>query len=291
MLKEAKELWKFRELLWAMVERELRIRYKNSFLGFFWSLANPLATVLVITVVFKYFLQNGTENYSAYVLAAYLPFIFFQICLMDSAQSVLGALPIIKKVYFPREILPLANVVANFIHFVLALVIYFVYLFVLWAVTGFESSPFTWKLGFLPVLLIVNFAFATGVSFLIAAYNVFYEDVKYVVGVALYLMFFLTPVMYFSETVYYALHSRGLTWLYYVYHLNPVAMLSTAYRKTLVPTGEIEIQTAPGQAPIKTFMLEFDWPLFWITVAISFLTLIVGYHVFNRLKWRFVERP
>jgi ABC-type polysaccharide/polyol phosphate export permease len=291
MLKELKELWKFRELLWAMVERELRIRYKNSFLGFFWSLANPLATVLVITVVFKYFLQNGTENYSAYVLASYLPFIFFQICLMDSSQSVLGALPIVKKVYFPREILPLASVLSNFIHFLLALVVYFAYLFVLWAVTGFESSPFTWKIAFLPVLLVVNFALAAGVALLISAYNVFYEDVKYIVGVGLYLMFFLTPVMYFSETVYYALKARGLEWAYYVYHLNPVATLSTAYRKTLVPTGQIEVQPAPGQAPVKIYMLEFNWGLFWISVAVSFATLLVGYAVFNRLKWRFVERP
>ena len=86
MRADLKELWRFRELLWAMVERELRIRYKNSVLGFFWSLINPLVTVLVITVVFKILLKNGTPNFSAYVLAAYLPFLFFQVCLLDSAQ-------------------------------------------------------------------------------------------------------------------------------------------------------------------------------------------------------------
>ncbi|HXH61772.1 MAG TPA: ABC transporter permease [Fimbriimonadaceae bacterium] len=291
MRAELKELWRFRELLWAMVERELRIRYKNSLLGFFWSLLNPLVTVLVITVVFKFFLQNGTNNYSAYVLAAYLPFMFFQVCIMDSAQSVLGAVPIIKKVYFPREILPLSNVIANFIHFLLALCVYFVYLFVLWGVTGFATSPFTWKIFFLPVLLIVNFALAAGVSFFVSAYNVFYEDVKYVVGVALYLMFFLTPVMYFSETVYYALKAKGMVWAYYLYHLNPVATLSTAYRKTLVPTGMIEVKPGPGQAPVQMYMLDFDWTLFWIAVAVSLVLLVTGYAAFNKLKWRFVERP
>lgn len=291
MRAELRELWKFRELLFAMVERQLRIRYKNSVLGFLWSLLNPLVTVLVITLVFKYIMQNGTENYSVYVLAAYLPFIFFQICLMDSAQSVIEALPIIKKVYFPREILPLANVVSNFVHFLLALVVYFAYLFGLWAVTGFETSPFTWNILFLPVLLVVNFALAAGISLFISAWNVFYEDVKYVVGVALYLMFFLTPIMYFSETVYFALRSRGLEWAYYVYHLNPVATLSTAYRKTLVPTGRIEVVPEPGKAPVQMYMLEFNWPLFWITVAVSFLVLFAGYATFNRLKWRFVERP
>lgn len=291
MRAELRELWRFRELLWAMVEREMRIRYKNSVLGFFWSLINPLATVLVITVVFKVIFQNQTPNFSAYVLAAYLPFIFFQVCLMDSAQSVIGSIDIIKKVYFPREILPLANVFANFIHFLLALCVYFVYLFILWAVTGFESSPFTWHIGFLPVLLIINLALATGISFLISAYNVFYEDVKYVVGLALYLMFFLTPVMYFSETVYYALKGKGMLWGYYVYHLNPIATLSTAYRKTLVPTGEIWMTTTPGEPPGPIYPLEFNWILFGITVAMSFGFLIGGYAVFNKLKWRFVERP
>ena len=269
----------------------MRIRYKNSVLGFFWSLINPLATVLVITVVFKFIFQNQTPNFSAYVLAAYLPFIFFQVCLMDSAQSVIGSMDIIKKVYFPREILPLANVIANFIHFLLALCVYFVYLFVLWAVTGFVDSPFTWNIAFLPVLLVVNLALATGIAFLISAYNVFYEDVKYVVGLALYLMFFLTPVMYFSETVYYALKGRDMLWGYYLYHLNPVATLSTAYRKTLVPTGEIHMVVEPGEAAVAIYPLPFDWTLFSITVAISFAFLIGGYAVFNKLKWRFVERP
>ena len=291
MRADLKELWRFRELLWAMVERELRIRYKNSVLGFFWSLINPLVTVLVITVVFKLLLKNGTANFSAYVLAAYLPFLFFQVCLLDSAQSVLGSMSVIKKVYFPREILPLSSVLANFIHLVLAMGVYFAFLFAVWAKSGFEISPFTWSIGFLPFLLIVNLALAVGVSLLISAYNVFYEDVKYVVGVAMYLMFFLTPIMYFSETVYYAVKGGKYEWVYTLYHLNPVATLSTAYRKTLVPTGEIEIQMVVGEAPEKIFMLPFDWPMFWITVAMSFGLMVVGYAVFNKLKWRFVERP
>jgi len=164
-------------------------------------------------------------------------------------------------------------------------------MFIVWAASGFEASPFTWKIGFLPVLMIVNLALVTGISFLISAYNVFYEDVKYVVGVALYLMFFLTPVMYFSDTVYYALQARGMMWAYYLYHLNPVATMSTAYRKTLVPPGEIQVQTDPKLAPVMRDMLPFDWPMFWISVAISFALLFIGYAVFNKLKWRFVERP
>ncbi len=271
-----------------MVERELRIRYKNSFLGFFWSLINPLMTVLVMTLVFKFFLRNTTENYSSYVLAAYLPFMFMNLAIMDSAQSVLAALPVVKKVYFPREILPLASVLANFIHFLLALCVFFAFLFFTWARTGFIESPFTWRIGFLPVMLVVTLAFTLGSALIISALNVFYEDVKYVVGVMLYLAFFMTPVMYFSENVYSSLQKFGSTGqaLYTIYHLNPLAELATTYKKTLVPPGMIDIGSGEKIAPIP-----HSWMLFGACALISFGVLIYGYWLFNRMKWRFVERP
>jgi len=289
MLADLKELWRFRELLWAMVERELKIRYKNSALGFLWSLVNPLATVIVMTLVFKVFLRNSTENFSAYVLAAYLPYLCFQLALMDSAQSVLAALPVVKKVYFPREILPLASVISNFIHLLMALLVFFVYLFVVWASTGFGVCPFTWHLLFLPVLLVVYLALTTGMSLLISAYNVFYEDVKYVVGVGLYLLFFLTPIMYFSETVKTSLKASYPQWAnlgYFVYHLNPIAMFSVAFRKTLLPPTKLDV----GKG-VMMQALPFDWGLFGITAATSFGLMIFGYWMFCRIKWRFVERP
>lgn len=286
MLAELKELWRFRELLWAMVERELRIRYKNSFLGFFWSLVNPVLTMLVMSLVFKVFLKNETENYTAYVFAAYLPFMFINLAIMDSAQSIIASLPVVKKVYFPREILPLASVIANFIHFLLALGVFFVYLFIVWASTGFGSSPFTFKIAFLPILLVVTLAFTIGSSLIISALNVFYEDVKYVVGVLLYLAFFLTPIMYFSENVWESLKGKGLVSLYYLYHLNPLAELATTFKKTLVPSGIVDA----GQG-VKIQPIGQSWPMFGVTALLSFGLLVLGYAVFNRMKWRFVERP
>lgn len=287
MRAEVRELWRFRELLWAMVERELRIRYKNSVLGFAWSLVNPLVTVLVMTLVFKTFLRNDSDNFSAYILAAYLPYLFFQLAVMDSAQSVIAALPMIKKVYFPREILPLAGVIANFIHFLLSIGVFIGFLLVVWAVSGFQVFPLTYRLAFLPVLMLIHLALTTGVAFLISAYNVFFEDVKYVVGVMLYLLFFLTPIMYFSETVFHALEDKpGGHLMYVLYHLNPIAMFSTAYRKTLVAPGAIDV--GAGE---KVLPLPFDWGLFGVAVALSLLALVGGYALFNRVKWRFVERP
>lgn len=288
MLKEVRELWRFRELLWAMTERELKIRYKNSFLGFLWSLINPLVTVAVMTVVFKYLLNNQTPNFSAYVLAAYLPFVFIQFALLDSAQSVLASLPIVKKIYFPREILPLSTVLANFIHFLLALLVFFVYLLVLWASTGFADSPFTVTSVWLPGLLLVSLILAAGSSLIISALNVYYEDVKYLVSVLLYLMFFLTPIMYFSETVKHSLAQNfgdRADFLYTLYHLNPVANLSTAYRQVLLKPTPVDVagETVPA--------LAFQTGFFLYTVGFSIFVLIFGYHLFNRMKWGFVERP
>lgn len=268
-----------------MVERELRIRYKNSALGFFWSLLNPLITVLVMTVVFKYVMNNDTPNFSAYILAAYLPYLFFQLTLLDASQSVLVALPVVKKVYFPREILPLASVFSNFIHFLLAILVFFAYLLVVYLLDP-RISPFSWTILLLPALLLINFALAAGLSLIVSALNTFYEDVKYIVSVLLYLLFFLSPIMYFSETVLYSGGLGGRNQLiYFLYHLNPVAMLCTAYRKVLVPPQPVQVGENFYPA------LPLDWGLLGITAAMSLAALIGGYAMFNRMKWRFVERP
>lgn len=290
MIKELKELWRFRELLGAMVERELRIRYKNSVLGFFWSLLNPLITVLVMTVVFKFLLKSSTPNFSAYMLAAYLPYMFFSTALMDSAQSVLVALPVVRKVYFPREILPLASVISNFVHFILAIVVFFGFLFVIWAGTGFHVTPFSWRGWFLPVLLILMFALTTGCAFLVSALNVFYEDVKYIISVLLYLLYFVTPIFYFSETVYYSLRNMPNGMLYYnLYHLNPIATFATVFKKVLLADGTVEVKI--GESMQQVPMRHMDWPMFWIATCVSFGLLVYGYHVFNKMKWKFVEKP
>jgi ABC-type polysaccharide/polyol phosphate export permease len=287
MIAELKLLYAKRELLWAMVERELRIRYKNSVLGFFWSLLNPLVTMCVMWVVFKFLLGNATPNYSAYVLSAYIPFMFFNMAVMDSAQSVLAALPVIKKVSFPREILPISTVLANFVHLLLALVVFFVFLLVVWLNTDRENFPFTWTLALLPVLLVLTLMFTMGMSFIVSALNVFYEDVKYVTSVALYLLFFLTPVMYFSENVQHRTRDMGALGeaIYIGYHLNPVAVIATSCKQVLLKPGPVDIggQQFPA-SPLPLYL--YLW-----TAAVCIVIFFAGYALFNRMKWRFVERP
>ncbi len=297
MLSELKELWKFRELLITMVQRDLKIRYKNSALGFFWSLLNPLLTVMVMTFVFQNFMGVKVENYSAYILAAYLPFIFFQNCLLDSAQTILTAMPLIKKIYFPREILPLAAVISNFINFMLSMLVFFAYMlivFLLFPGAGGERVwPFQIGWIFLPVLFLISFCLACGLSFIVSAFNTFYEDVKYILGVLLYLLFFLCPIVYFSELVANTpLNHAWNGWLYKLYHLNPVAELSVAYRKLLL--APVDVPTGFHPVTKETLYIAaqpLDWRYLVVAALVSFGILLLGYSTFNRLKWRFVERP
>ncbi len=284
---ELAELWRFRELLLSLVERELKIRYKNSILGFFWSLLNPLITALVMTMVFKYFLGQSVSSYVLYVLAAYLPYMFFQFALMDSSQSILVALPMIRKVYFPREVLPLAQIIANFIHFCLAMLVFFAIATIVWMRHPGEF-PIRGTVVLLPVLMLINVMLATGIALLVSALNTFYEDVKYLLGAILYMLFFLSPVMYFSENVFAATQKYGRTgeFAYFLYHLNPMATLVTAYRKVLLAPTPVPVQGGPDQQP-----LLLDWGMVGICASISFAILVFGYATFNRMKWRFVERP
>jgi ABC-type polysaccharide/polyol phosphate export permease len=295
MLSELKELWKFRELLFTMVQRELKIRYKNSALGFLWSILNPLITVLVMSFMFENFINKGKlPSATAYILAAYLPFTFFQLCLMDSAQTILGAMPLIKKIYFPREILPLAAVISNFIHLLMALGMFFLYLLVVYlrsivAHHGLQGaeSPFQLAGIYLPILLVINLMLSMGLSFFISALNTFYEDVKYLVGVFSYLMFFMCPILYFEEKVANCdLNLQWHGWLYKLMNLNPIFTLSTAYRKVLVAPPNL---IADNGLPMKTMPLS--WTHIAVTAAISFFILVTGYRTFNKLKWQFVERP
>jgi ABC-type polysaccharide/polyol phosphate export permease len=254
----------------------MKVRYKNSVLGFFWSLINPLAQVFIITLVFKFVIRIGFPNYSAYVLAGFLPWTFFQMGVLDASQSILHHGPLMKKVYIPREAIPLSIILSNLIHFGLALLVLFVYMLVI-------GIPFTTKLLWLPPLIFAQFLLVVGVGLLVACANVFYEDIKYVVTVGLNLLYYLVPVIYVVEQLanipeqFPWLHAHRETVLA-LYQLNPLSVWITAYRHILLPPVPLSIGYAP---------LEFRF------LALAFITslgtAVVGYAVFNKYKWHFAE--
>lgn len=294
MIEELRELWRYRELFFSMVQRELRIRYKNSFLGILWSFVNPLMTTFVMWLVFGKLLNNGVSSFFAYVLAALLPFTFLQSAVLDSAQSILSALPVVKKIYLPRELLPLAIILSNFVHLCTGFVVFFLALALIYAFSGFQVSPFQSTTWLLPILMFISLCFTTGLGLLVSALNTFYEDVKYVANVAMYLLTFLCPIVYFHEQMTEALKINP--WLYRLYMLNPQAVLSICYRKALLAPVHVAVlkegvPVLKDGLPVKVDPTPFPWGWLAYAAFVSVFMLVFGYHTFNKMKWRFVERP
>lgn len=286
MLEELREFYKYRNLLIQLVVRDLKVRYKNSVLGFFWSLANPLVQVATITIIVKYVMGIGIPNYSAYLLVGYLPWVFFQMALLDSSDVILvHHRDLLKKVYFPREVLPLSAVAANLIHFLLALVVFFAYLLFYYLFMQ-GSPPVMLSALMLPVLILMQLLLILGLSSFISCLNTFYEDTKYILVVLLNVMFYISPIMYPAELVRNALPAgqRG-DLLYQIYLLNPLTMLIDAYRKCLLPP--IKDGSLRGAA-IHQFPL--DWAMLGICAILCVLIAVSGYAYFNKRKWEFAER-
>lgn len=290
MLDELKELWRFRELLLSMVQRELRIRYKNSVIGVLWSFLTPLATTAVMWFVFSRLLGITVDNYAAYVLVAQLPYTFFQMATLDSAQSVLVSLPVVKKVYFPREILPLASIISNFIHLGLGFVVFYIFLIGVYVVhPGHFPIPLTTI--YLPVLLLVSLMLSIGTGLFVSALNTFYEDVKYMVSVGMYLLFFLCPTIYFIEQVQNSSFVKENPWVFKLYNANPLASLITNYRRLLLePLSNVPMFAGQGVAKASALPPTW-WKWLLYDGFVAFAIMVFGYWYFNRVKWRFVERP
>jgi len=284
MIKQLSELLRYRDLLAQLVVRDLKVRYKNSVLGFFWSLANPLIQVAIITVVVKCVMRVGIPNYSAYVLVAYLPWMFFQMSLMDASQSVLMHRDLLKKVYFPREVLPLSMVIANLIHFLLAIVVFFVYLLV------YLRTPIVVTWLFLPVLVLIEALLVTGLTLFISCLNVFYEDIKYIVSVVLNIFFYLTPIIYLSEMVHAPLAAAGRGSLFALYQLIPLNAIIIAFRKMLL----VPYTVPPHREIAAQFQnmsnMPLDYRFLAIAAVLSIAIALLGYAYFNARKWSFAEQ-
>jgi lipopolysaccharide transport system permease protein len=279
MLTDLRELYRYRDLVAQFVIRDLKVRYKNSVLGFFWSLLNPLVQVAVITIVIKYVMRVKIDDYSAYVLVAFLPWMFFQMSLLDASDSVLKHHDLLKKVYFPREVLPVSLVISNFIHLLLAFAVFFIYLVVYLRTSVLATSVL------LPALMLIQFFFNLGIAFFISCLNVFYEDTKFIVAVGLNAIFYATPVMYVSELVYSALPvaHKGLWWA--LYQINPLNALLIAYRKTLLnPFPDFQLRGS------QLSDMPLNYGYLGIAALISIVLAIAGYSFFNKRKWLFAER-
>ena len=258
------ELWAYRSLLYNLVLRDLKVRYKNSVLGILWSLLNPLLMMLVFTFVFKVLAgSSALPAYPAFILSGVLAWNWFSTSVMGAIGSIVGNAHLIKKVYFPREVLPMAVVFSNLVNYLLALPVYFVLAIAL------ALTPQPWAL-LLPAVIVVQLLFTMGVSFILATVNVFYRDTQIVMEVILLAWFFMTPVFYdVTEVAPNGAHIGSLVLSSYDVQrwlriLNPMASIITSYRD-LIYSG-----VRPG--------LDF----FLRTAVTAVFFFVVGYLFFLR---------
>ncbi len=287
---EARELWRYRRLVRTLVERDLRVRYKNSALGIAWTMVNPLVQVFVLTVAIGFILDAGPHNLSAYIFCATIPWTFFQTAILDSSTSVLAKLGLLKKVYFPREIPLIATVCQNFVQFLISLGVFIVYRFVVTPLLSPGNVAPPLALLWLPVVVAILFLLTLGAAFFVATVNVFYEDVKFILQITMGFLFYLLPIIYFAENIQYAARiptASGRWWAYHLYLANPMAWIITAFKQMFF--GVTVISNA--HAPQAIWSAPFDWRYLLITAATSVAFCLGGYAFFNSRKWKFTERP
>lgn len=294
-LAEAREAWRYRELLTTLVQRELDVRYKNSLFGVAWSLANPLARALVLWAVFDKIAPLGVHNYSAYLLAAFLPWTFFLTGTLDAAESVSKQMALVRKVYFPRELLPLATTIANLRHFLLSLIAVAVpFLIFIYGgdtlATGHLQLPPA-EILLVPILVVMQTLLIAGLALFLSALNVFFEDTKFLAAVLLDLLFYGVPIIYFIEQIAVtpAFTQPIPQRLHDLFLLNPMTVILVSYRAcllrpTVMPAGRM------GLEHDLTVNAGIPWPYFWIALAVCTAIFFGGYAFFNSRKWRFVEQ-
>lgn len=258
LYKRLQELFQYRELVKNLVLRDLRLRYRSSVLGFLWCLVNPLLMMAVFTLVFTVLLPNNNiDRFPVFILIGLLAWNLHSTALVGAINSVVGHAQLVQKVYFPREVLPIAHVLSNTVNFLLSLIALFAFIFLY----GAQLSA---TILFLPVVILVQVAFTIGVSMFLAAVNVFYRDTASILETLMLAWFFLTPIFYRIEDVFPA-YSRLM------YILNPPASVIAAYRDILY----------------YGTMTSFDF--FSRTATTSLIVLVLGYLFFVRASRSFGE--
>jgi lipopolysaccharide transport system permease protein len=234
----------------------MKLLYKRSFLGIAWTLINPLLQLAVFAFVFQTVIPVNIPEYSSYVFAGLLVWNWFQNSLFQATGVIVSSRSLIRQPGFPVAILPIVIVTTGLVHFVLALPVLIVFLLI----DGIKLQPVIF---FLPILQLLQFVLTVSLSYFLAAMNVTFRDTQHTLGVLLQLFFYLTPIFYDLKNI------PEEYW--YVYGLNPMVHIVTAYRAILL------------------WGIQPDWLALAIIAAITAGLLPIGYSLFKRQSLRFVE--
>lgn len=251
-----KNLYNYREFLKTNVKKDIRGKYKGSFLGVLWSFVNPLLMTLVYAIVFPFILKSGQPNYVTFIVIAILPWNWFTTAISQGTFCVLANAGIIKKVYFPREILPVSVAVSGLVNYFISIPIILLFLL-------FSGIGFSWYLLLLPLVAIIQFTLILGIIFITSAINVYIRDAEYIINFFVTMLFYATPVLY-STTLF----PEKFRWILY---LNPMTTIVNSYRDIL-------------------FYKQFpDFKMLGIVLISSVVLLIIGIAVFKKLEKGFAE--
>ena len=252
-----KELYHYREMIVSLVRKGLRGRYKGSVLGFLWTFVNPLLQLVVYTIVFSNIMRVGIDKFYLFLFVALIPWMFFSASVTGVAASIVAEGNLVKKVYFPRQVLPISYVTTAFVNMLLTFVVVFLALIV--GGIGLDMR----LLVYLPVVMIVEYLLALGIAMLTSALTVFFRDLEYILGIVTMAWMYLTPIMYGVDMI----PDKYLT----LFHLNPMTPIIVAYRDILYYK----------QIPrLSTLLQALAW-------GITFL--LVGSIIFDRLQKHFAE--
>jgi ABC-2 type transport system permease protein len=280
-----REIWSYRELLGNLVRKELKVKYKNSFLGFLWSLVRPLCLLMIYWLVLGKFLRSNIPNFAFYLFAGLVAWDLFGSTLSAATTSIVGNAGLIKKVYFPREILPLATIGAGLVHFGLQLVVLFGVLL------AFGYDFFGPNLLLLPLAVVALVIFLTAMSLFLAAANVYLRDVQHLIEVFLLFWFWLTPIVYPINFAFDVLSKRSVfgVKLSSIYMLNPMANVVVGFQravyKRLVVTDSngVSVKTL-YQASIGTYVGRLVG-----VIVVSSALVWLAQRVFARAQGNFAQ--
>lgn len=251
-----RDIYAYREMLKSQVKKDLRTRYKGSFLGFLWTFVNPLLQLMVYTLVFKNILKIEIENFAIFLFVGLLPWLFLSTSVSGSAMNIVSNANLIKKIYFPREILPIALATGGLFNFIFGLVIVFPALYL----SGINYSI---SLLCLPVIMLLQYMFVLGLSFIFSSINVYFRDTQHILEVFIMLWFYMTPVFYSSDIMPDNLKK--------LLSVNPMTRIIESYREILI------YQNIPKPSILLNMLL------------VSCITLMIGLTVFKKLEKGFAE--
>lgn len=251
------EIYHYRTMVTSLIQRDLRGRYKGSALGFAWTFLNPLLQLGVYTIVFSTIMRAGIEDYYLFLFVALIPWMFFSSSLTGGASCILAQKDMVKKIYFPREVLPISLVTCQFVNMLLS----FIVVFAVILVSGKGIEPLA--LPYLIPVMLVEYLLALGIAFVTSAITVYLRDLEHILGIVAMAWQFLTPVMYSIDMVPEKI--RPVFWL------NPMSSVIIAYRDILY------YKKAPH---LNTLLLAS-------VLGVGFL--VIGWFLFGRMEKHFAE--